>query len=916
MKKHFTTLTFLGILFFQSINVQGQSYIKQINYQDDGQVSLITFKEGTAVNTIDFKNTKSDNSINHVLKISEEIQLIPSKKEDGFKNFVTEYYVPFYNGYPIENSDIKVVSKNNQLVAISGNLPRINPINTQGKQISEQQAFDYAIKNIGAKKYQWESPNLHSKNEKPQGKLVYLPVEGADGIHTLVLAYKFDIYAIEPLSRDYVYVDAANGLVLYKAPIIKHANRKIEQSHENLKPKLEKNNKGFNHSILETGNAETRYSGTREIGTSLINNTYQLKDTSRGAIIETLNLNRREDLRNITPFTDNDNNWTTAEHRNQNNDDVALDAHWGVTKTYDYFFSNFNRNSYDNAGTTLKSYVHYGNNVDNAFWSGAEMLFGDGDTSFTPLTALDVTAHELGHAVCDATADLMYQRESGALNEGFSDIWGAIVEHHVAPEKSPFLIGEDIALSSRGFMRSMANPKLSGGPDTYKGINWVAANLDEGCYNPIYELNDYCGVHTNSSILNHWFYILVNGKNGTNDLGNAYDVTGIGWDNAAQIVYLIETAYLNQRSDYLHTRNSAIDAAIQLFGENSAERIAVQDAFYAVGIGGKYRTDPDVIAPSVPANLSASNTTGNATTLSWEPATDDNGIWGYIIYRNGVEIARTPNTTYRVIDLNRSTTYNFYVKAYDLYENESSTSNQVEVTTTDLAKPCTASGNVTRYFKIGNVKLNSIDNTSTGLSGYEDFATIKTEVQAEETYTIEITPTILDGYSIYPLTYGIFLDRNNTGTFGAAKRLALIPPTVGTNPVSASITIPSNATLDRDLRLRIVQMYNYDNNNITGCDNYLYGQIEDYGVVVRRTLATEDLETVGYKIYPNPVQDKLFVETKDRQEFSYEIVNTVGAVVLKGKASQSIEVSNLTSGVYILKMKTADQEITHKFVKK
>lgn len=916
MKKQFTTLTFLGILFFQSINLQAQSYVKQINYHDDGQVSLITFKEGTAVNIIDFKNAKANNSINHVLKISDEIQLIPSKKEDGFKNFVTEYYVPFYNGYPIENSDIKVVSKNNQLVAISGNLPRINPIHTEGKQISEQQAFEYALKNIGAKKYQWEASKQQNKNEKPKGKLVYLPVEGADGIHTLVLAYKFDIYALEPLSRDFVYVDATNGLVLYKAPIIKHANRKLNQTHDGLIPQLEKKRNGFNPSTLEAGNAETRYSGTREIETTFNNNTYELKDTSRGAIIKTLNLNRREDERNITPFTDNDNNWTTAEHRNQNNDDVALDAHWGVTKTYDYFFSKFNRNSYDNAGTTLTSYVHYGNNIDNAFWSGAEMLFGDGNRSFTPLTALDVTAHELGHAVCDATANLIYQRESGALNEGFSDIWGAIVEHHAAPEKSPFLIGEDIALSSSGFMRSMANPKLSGGPDTYKGVNWEPANLDEGCYNPIYELNDYCGVHTNSSILNHWFYILVNGKNGTNDIGNTYNVTGIGWDHAAEIVYFIETAYLNQRSDYLHTRNSAIEAAIQLFGENSAERIAVQDAFYAVGIGGKYRTDPDVIAPSVPANLSASNTTGNATTLSWEPTTDENGIWGYIIYRNGVEIARTPNTTYRVTDLNRSTTYTFYIKAYDLYENESSTSNQVDVTTTDLAKPCTASGNVTRYFKIGNVKLNSIDNTSIGLSGYEDFATIKTEVQAEETYTIEITPTILEGYSSFPLTYGIFLDRNNTGTFGTAKRLALIPPTEGIDPVTTTITIPSNATLDRDLRLRIVQMYNYDNSNITGCDNYLYGQIEDYGVVVRRNLATADLETVGYKIYPNPVQDKLFVETKGRQEFSYEIVNTVGAVVLKGKATQAIEVSHLSNGIYILKVKTADQEINHKFVKK
>src|SRR4029079_16251513 len=89
------------------------------------------------------------------------------------------------------------------------------------------------------------------------------------------------------------------------------------------------------------------------------------------------------------------------------------------------------------------------------------------------LTAIDVAGHEIGHAVCEKTANLAYQKESGAMNEGFSDIWGACIEYYAAPTKSTWLVGEDIERrSGHASLRSMSNPKTEGQPDTYGGTNW------------------------------------------------------------------------------------------------------------------------------------------------------------------------------------------------------------------------------------------------------------------------------------------------------------------------------------------------------------------------------------------------------------------------------------------------------------
>lgn len=914
MKKTFTTVHLVAFLLLHGISLKAQSSINHISYNSDGSISMVTFKKGTSKNNLSTTSKSTPNSLNKILNLSENIDFQLAKTTNGTQKFVTEYYKTYLNGYPIEGGEYRINYNNNDLLSISGRTFSSNAEEIKNL-ISEVEAFNLAKKSINAKTYAWEN-FMKVKNisyEKPKGELVYIPIEQQGGKVSLILAYKFDIFATQPLSRNYVYIDATTGLVLKKAAIIKHT----ERSHRKINIDNSPINK--NRSILiedDLGNADTRYSGKKTIETELYEGSYILYDTSRDVEIATMNANRTTKINEYTEFEDLDNNWTAEEFHNENKDDAALDAHWGVTKTYDYFKDTFNRNSYDNNGAPLYSFVHYDSKYENAFWSGNFMVYGDGNTTFDALTAFDITAHELGHAVCQETANLDYERESGALNEGFSDIWAAIVEHKYAPEKKPFLIGEDVYLQEPLYLRSMSDPKSKNQPDTYKGKLWFTSSVEDGCVVPSQTGNDYCGVHYNSSILNHWFYILVNGKSGTNDIGNTYDVNGIGWEKAEQIVYRLETAYLTSKSDYKNARDFAIQSAIDLYAENSLEAIAVQDAFYAVGVGGKYLISPDTKAPNAPTNLVAKDATGDAVNLSWNPSTDENGIWGYSILQDGVEVYKTPETSFRLTGLTKNTSYDFKVQAYDIYSNLSPESNVANIVTTSQPNACLSTSFNPVFFTIGNVKIGEINNSSTKAIGYEDFAYLNTTLELDTDYTIEITPNIATGYDINLLGYSIFLDKDNSGSnFTTNRRVATISPVAGVETVKTTFKLPTDTVLDTPLRLRIIQSFN--SSQTSGCVGFTYGQVEDYSITAKeKTLSVDDLlkdETI--KIYPNPVKESLNVISKDKNDFTYEISSLTGSFIKSGSSKGNINVNYIQPGVYILKVIQNGKVTIQKFIK-
>jgi len=171
---------------------------------------------------------------------------------------------------------------------------------------------------------------------------------------------------------------------------------------------------------------------------------------------------------------------------------------------------------------------------------------------------------------------LTYQAESGALNESFADIFGTCVEFYGASSPN-WTIGESIMVSAPN-LRSMSNPNsgYQPQPDTYQGQYWEnTTNLS----------SDHGGVHTNSGVQNFWFYLLCQGGSGTNDIGNAYSVTGIGITQARQIAYRNLTNYLTPSATYYDAYLGSLQAAQDLYGNPSTQYDAVRDAWYAVGIG-------------------------------------------------------------------------------------------------------------------------------------------------------------------------------------------------------------------------------------------------------------------------------------------------------------------------------------------
>jgi Zn-dependent metalloprotease len=263
----------------------------------------------------------------------------------------------------------------------------------------------------------------------------------------------------------------------------------------------------------------------------------------------------------------------------------AVDAHWGMQKTHDFYTSVFNRNSYDNQGSIVKNYVNAGDQFNASAMPDPYnyMQYGMGDGQYmNPVVGLDVMGHEFTHMVTEHNGNggLNYQGESGALNESFSDIFGTSIEFYAKGQDANWNMGEGIMIPAPGFFRSMAQPKLAENPDTYEGQYWKnPANLQE----------DNGGVHYNSGVQNKWFYLLSQGGAGTNDNGDAYTVTGLGMAKAEQIAYRNLTTYILPGSDYMDAYEGALQAALDLYGNGTDSTVqeykSVKQAWYAVGIG-------------------------------------------------------------------------------------------------------------------------------------------------------------------------------------------------------------------------------------------------------------------------------------------------------------------------------------------
>ncbi|HSM62547.1 MAG TPA: GEVED domain-containing protein, partial [Gillisia sp.] len=629
--------------------------------------------------------------------------------------------------------------------------------------------------------------------------------------------------------------------------------------------------------------------------------------------------------------------------------------------------------------------------------------------------------------------------------------------------KSTWLIGEDIERrAGKSALRSMSNPKAENQPDTYGGTYWKVIQ----CGTPT-DTNDYCGVHTNSGVLNHWFYILSVGKSGTNDIGSAYNVTGISVDKAAKIAYRLESVYLSANSTFANARTFGIQAATDLYGAGSAEVIATTNAFYAVGVGAEYGVvaycsskgssvadeyisrvqletinntstggngysnftsistnltkgnsttitvtptwtgtsynegyavwidynqngdfgdsgelvwskaaskttpvsgsftvpssalngatrmrvslkyngtptqceafsygevedytvnigagAPDTTAPSAPSSLTASGTTQTTTSLSWNASSDNVGVTGYNVYQGGVLKATVTGTSYAVSGLSASTSYSFYIKAKDLAENISTSSNTVNVTTlgTSLSY-CSSKGNSVADEYIDYVSIGGISNTTGANGGYADFTSQSGNLPYGSNTILFSAGFSGSAYTEY---WKIWIDFNQNGTFDSSE-LMVSGSSSSSGTLTSTFTVPTSA-LAGATRMRVSMKYNAAQ---TACETFSYGEVEDYtvnigGAALKSVVNTKSAKVLGFEepvfdfaIYPNPARDVLNVKMGDSRTGTYRMLSYTGQEVNKGKLSDmELNVSNLAAGVYILEINDGQKVLTKQFVKK
>ncbi|HEX2532086.1 MAG TPA: M4 family metallopeptidase, partial [Chitinophagaceae bacterium] len=519
----------------------GNAKIQSFELSEERQTpSLIRLKSGQGVPAAEAKTTLS--GLLGLRAGTDELREVRRVASAGME--VVEYH-QYYKGIRVEHARYTALVKGGRAEVFNGAFYEVPATLKLQPSLQKEGALEKAKSSVGARKWAWENAEeiysrvkeagqkaallLELREYLPEGELVVVKDFTASGVARMRLAYKFNIYAVQPVSRAWIYVDAETGKLLLRDAIIKHVEDGPSAT-----------------SVSVT--VPTRYAGNRTVKTKQISGndpnsglpltssnplevyvpgsaTYGLLDDTRGGGIETYDLNGVGGLPiNFAPayaqgksFTDKDNNWTLAEHRRSGpaeseNDDIAFDAHWGASVVYDYWKDKHARLSFDGKNGKIKSFIHSGFGYDNAFWNGTVMTYGDGSYpapgGFRPLTSLDVCGHEIGHGVCSFTSDLVYAKESGAMNEALSDIWAACVEYYairrvdpaLASRYKPFYIGEQISADPAAPLRRMDDPKSAGNPDTYGGTNWTS---QVGCTPTL--ANDQCGVHNNSGVLNKWF---------------------------------------------------------------------------------------------------------------------------------------------------------------------------------------------------------------------------------------------------------------------------------------------------------------------------------------------------------------------------------------------------------------------------
>jgi Zn-dependent metalloprotease len=485
--------------------------------------------------TEDYRFFKNDdtrlNHVNFFEMMRSKMQLSPASnmvllKQDESSDQPSHYkYQQYHDDIPVWGATYTLHEKNGSIYRATGNY-------YAGITQSASPTLNESTATIIAKKAMKKGANIAVK---AAARLCYVDADFPKVSQTVRLAYQLDLQVEKPLDKQRYFVDASTGKIISHYTLIQK---------EGVPSK-----------------AKTKYYGTKNITTdSVAPNKFILEDKTRGKGIFVKNIDDKS-------FTSTSKNWNLD---NAKFDEVALDAHYCSQEYYDLLKNKFSWKSIDGKGEKpINIFVHLGYDEVNAYWDGNGAYFGDGDCEYNPLTTLEVVGHELTHGLIENTSNLVYEYESGAINESLADIFGKYLEHKKDSANFSWDLGHSIIVSdtSKPF-RYMDNPKLLEMPALYEGEFWE-------------EEND---VHINSSIGNLWFSLIVDGKKGVNENKIPFDVSAIGFDKAMKIVFETNKNYFGEQSNYNDFYQYSSAVAEDLYGVNSKEYLAVVEAWKAVGI--------------------------------------------------------------------------------------------------------------------------------------------------------------------------------------------------------------------------------------------------------------------------------------------------------------------------------------------
>ncbi|GAB3335060.1 hypothetical protein GCM10027299_43760 [Larkinella ripae] len=445
-----------------------------------------------------------------------------------------------FQGIPVYGRELVAHLKNGTVTLLNGQYSLIKNA-TVTARLSLEQATERAFRDVGSESVvRTFGQNLFDMKPS-QGALCLYPV--AD---KTVLAYEITIRP-NLVERWQYMVDAQTGAILNK----------------------------YNHTCGVDGPVKATSKDLNGISQNIngyqAGSTYYLMDAARGMFDAKSSTMPQKPVGVILTYdarnkrTD-DGNMSLYYVTSQTNSDwkpTAISAQTNAGLAYEYFLKAHKRNSLNGKGGSIYSIINVaekdGTGMDNAFWNGGYMGYGNGNKSFKPLAGgLDAAGHEMTHGVIENTANLIYQDQSGAINESMADVFGVMID------RDDWNVGEDVVLKTAyptGTMRSMSNPNQNG--PSVRG--YQPKTMDQF----LVTKSDNGGVHGNSGIPNYAFYLFAN---------------KIGKDKAEQVYYRALTNYLTLSSKFLDLRLAVIRSAGDLYGAGGAEAKAAQDAFDAVGI--------------------------------------------------------------------------------------------------------------------------------------------------------------------------------------------------------------------------------------------------------------------------------------------------------------------------------------------